>query len=73
MIVSTARTTVFSDADLQSFYNRDNVSLNADLKLERTQRDNLNSYYPDRNTATLPRGPAMGSTMFASTANKVGP
>ena len=46
-----SRATVFSDADLQLFYNRGNLSLNAELKLERTRRANLNSYYPDRNAA----------------------
>ena len=48
---SKARVSLFSDAELSFWANRgDWLSLNGDIKVERTRNANLNSYYPDRNT-----------------------
>lgn len=45
------RAGVYSDGEVQLFVNHgDWLSLNTDIKLERTRNDNLNSYYPDRNS-----------------------
>jgi hypothetical protein len=47
-----SRVTVFSDAELQLYVNHGEwFSLNSDIKLERNRRDNINSYFPDRDSA----------------------
>ena len=46
----STRATVYDDTDVQLFANYKNwVSLNSDIKLERNQFDNLDSYYPVTN------------------------
>jgi hypothetical protein len=46
------RVSLFNDSDLNLFAHYGQfLSLNTDIKLERTRNSNLNSYYPDRNAA----------------------
>jgi hypothetical protein len=48
---SKTRVGLYSDAELQLYANyRDWLSVNSDIKLERTRNTNLRSYFPDRNT-----------------------
>ena len=51
------RVSVFNDSDLEGFVNYKGwASLNAEAKLERNRFDNLDSYYPDRNSAFRSEG-----------------
>ena len=48
---SKTRVGLYSDAELKLYANyKDWLSVNSDLKLERTRNTNLGSYFPDRNT-----------------------
>ncbi|HEU0118560.1 MAG TPA: hypothetical protein VFR09_08000, partial [Alphaproteobacteria bacterium] len=52
-----AKGNLYDDSDLTMFANYSSwLSVNSDMKLERNRNDNLNDYYPDRNTVFRSEG-----------------